>query len=165
MKKIIIPLLVALLLCSGLYARDKKSKVMKGPMMEEGPMMPEGPMQEKDMESHGWWRFRHIVDRLELTDEQVEKLHKIKTETRKMLVDLGAELKKKQIDLQELTFADKVDKGKVKSIVKKINEIKSDIFEKLVDTKIRIWEILTPEQKKDVKKSLMRGPHRFKKRE
>ncbi len=111
----------------------------------------------------GWLQNQRMLDKLNLTDKQMDKIYKIKTATEKALIDLGATLRKAEIDLKDASFAEKIDESKIKNLIKKINKMRGKIFEKVALAKLESWKVLTSEQRKTVKKYMLYKRRNFRK--
>lgn len=86
---------------------------------------------------------------LDLTDEQKEKARDLKLEGQKELLPLENELRVKKLDLKiAMKDLDKVNLGKVNSIVDEIHKLNAEIQKKKIAQKLKFREILTDEQKK-----------------
>ncbi len=145
MKKLFYVTLI--LLITPLFLSAKPNR-----MRPQNNMM--GPMHERGF---GWLNEKRIMDELNLSDKQMEEIYKIRTNVEKEMVDIGAELKKAEIDLKEASFADELDEAKIKSLIKKVNELRGKIFEKIALAKLEGWKVLTPEQRKTVKQYVIYG--------
>jgi len=100
------------------------------------------------------------IEELNLSDEQIEKIDKIRTDMEKDIIMIGAELKKEEIELREELRKDEINEKVVKDKVKKINELRGKIFERMTMARIEGWKILTAEQKKTARKFIDMGPRK-----
>ncbi|MCK5761164.1 MAG: hypothetical protein KAH33_07710 [Candidatus Delongbacteria bacterium] len=97
-----------------------------------------------------------MIEFLNLNDEQVEKMHKIKVKFDKKEIDVRAEQKKLRIDKNE-AMKD-MDFTKARRVTKKMSEVTAKIQLMNIDQKEEISKILNREQIKKMKKfHLMRN--------
>lgn len=146
MKRILLVTLITFLAVTNFYAKKPgRAKDFDMPMMSGFGL-----------------NWLEKIDELKLTDEQLEKIRKLKVDTEKEIISLGAELRKSEIDLREKLISDNIDENDVKNLIKKINEYRGKIFEKLTLARIESWKLLTPDQKKIAKSYLLRSRKEFK---
>ena len=62
-----------------------------------------------------WWKRPRVVQALELTPAQTSELEKIFAKSRPKLIDLKADLEKKQFAYEQAMSADKVDRADVEA--------------------------------------------------
>lgn len=124
---IVIPAFVIGILISGIaYAQCPQMEKGQG-MTKKSEMMPSfTPAQEKEM--------------MTLHMNLIKETSPIK-----------AELKIKEIELQMLWQEDNLDAEKILAKVKEISNLKASLEEKMVNQKLSMHKILTPEQKKMMK--------------
>lgn len=91
--------------------------------------------------------FSMMMEKLNLTSEQKDKMAAARLEHQKQMVDLKADLKKKEISLKELRL-NEIDREEVLNAVKEINNAKNEIAFARANNMMDFYEILTPEQKK-----------------
>jgi len=116
-----------------------------------------GPIQMEGMhrEMGEWWKNPKVLQKLELSDSQIKKIYKLRCETEKKLIDIGAELRKLEIELRDLIFEDNLNETKIKKLIKEINKLRGKIFEKIELAKLEVWKLLTDEQRKKLKEMLL----------
>ena len=85
-----------------------------------------------------------LIEELDLTDEQVEKMQKVRVKYDKKEIDLHANSKKLNIDREE-AMKD-MDYPKAKKLIIKISKIKTDIQLMHIDHKEEISKLLNKEQ-------------------
>ncbi|MDA3885969.1 MAG: Spy/CpxP family protein refolding chaperone [Candidatus Delongbacteria bacterium] len=91
-----------------------------------------------------------LKEMLDLTDQQVEKMHKIKIKYEKNKIDLNADAKKLKIDKQE-AMKD-MDFDKAKKITKELSDIRTKMQIMKIDQKQEITKLLNKEQIEKMKK-------------
>ena len=92
-----------------------------------------------------------MIEYLELNDEQVEKMHKIRVKFDKKEIDLKADQKKLRIDKNE-SMKD-MDFAKARKVSKQMSEVTSKIQLMNIDQKEEMSKILTKEQNEKMKKA------------
>jgi Spy/CpxP family protein refolding chaperone len=60
-----------------------------------------------------WWRDPGIVQELKLSDQDVNRLEKLFSDSRRLLIDLTKDVEKAQFDYQQAVEADPLDEKKV----------------------------------------------------
>ncbi len=86
--------------------------------------------------------------RLNLTDEQAQKINDIITAQRQDALDTRLEIQKLRLEIRKIYLSDNPDYNKVKELNAQISELFLKQRNRRVDTRSKISEILTPEQKK-----------------
>jgi len=106
----------------------------------------------------------NMIEKLNLTDVQKDKISDLRSKNQKEMIDLRAELKKKEIDMKDLRKDPKLTREGLVSAVKDINVIKDKIAIARANHQMDIYEVLTPEQKKiwQENKPMMRDHMRMK---
>jgi len=99
----------------------------------------------------------HRID-LDLTDEQKAALEELKTETKREIEPLVDEIK--ALDILETLLAQEIDTGKATEKLNEMVEIKSNITNIVLNSKLEGAQILTPEQRAILlEKRKERGEH------
>ena len=92
-----------------------------------------------------------MIEYLDLNDEQVEKMHKIKVKYQKKEIDVKGEQKKLRIDKNE-AMKD-MDFAKARTVTKQMSEVTSKIQLMKIDQKEEMSKILNKEQIEKMKKA------------
>ena len=143
MKKISIFVLVLLFVTSA-------SVAMARPYMGTG----------KGMERGG---SSSAFQKMNLTEEQTEKINALRESLQKETTPLRTELVKKGTEMKLLWMADEPDAGKIKALQKEILDLRGKMSEKFTDFRLAVHKILTPEQRAQAlarrsgKRSISRG--------
>jgi Spy/CpxP family protein refolding chaperone len=87
-----------------------------------------------------------VKEFLNLTDKQFEKLEALKMKLDKESQKLRLKIQKENITIKELLLEDKIDYAKIKSVLKKINDLELQMKYKKFDHLKQVEEILKPEQ-------------------
>lgn len=82
-----------------------------------------------------------------LSEEQKEKMKEIMTETEKQMLPIRSKLQTKEAELNELLIVEKPDRSAIDRKIDEIAALKTEIRKKCVDTRLKIRELLTPEQR------------------
>ena len=113
------------------------------------------PMQGSQMQHQRFDRMRmmgaHRADmlkKLNLTDQQKQKIADLKITFQKKMVDLKADLQKSKLDLKELKIKGDFNRNDVIAAVEQINKNKNAISIAVANHMLDVYEILTPEQQK-----------------
>lgn len=105
-------------------------------------MSPSGKQMEKPME---------FCQKLNLSDTQMEQLHQLKLEHQKKVIPLQADLKLAQLELEEFINTSS-DTKKIDAAIKKVNNVKNQLFEDKVKHRLAFRNVLTDEQRKLLRK-------------
>ena len=99
----------------------------------------------KDHRSH---RFlpRALLDKLELTDAQKTRIKKITLDAQKEEIAKQADLRIARLELRAMMEELKPDRTKIRSQIKKISNLRSEVQIISVNQRLDIKEQLTPEQ-------------------
>lgn len=84
---------------------------------------------------------------LNLTTEQEEKIRALGEAHQKELAPLRIELFKKRTELKLLWMQTDLDANKIKAKQREIHELRGQLQEKLTDSRLDFYNILTPEQR------------------
>lgn len=93
---------------------------------------------------------RGFFQQLNLTDDQLEKFHAIRTKYATETAAKQAELKVLRIQLREALSAEKIDKQAAFAINSKINALKADLSNARLASMIEKADVFTPEQRKEM---------------
>jgi len=94
---------------------------------------------------------RPMMDRLELTEQQLEKIGALKVETQKKVIPLRSEIQLAQLELRTALDKDPVDTKAVHSKIEAIGLLKTKMRILQVDMRIQARNLLTPEQRSKAK--------------
>lgn len=102
---------------------------------------------------HGKDPFRHVLQfagTLGLTDAQISQIKSMKFEFTKKRIMLKAQHEVAHMDLDQLVHSGEVKESKMKDVAKRIAKIKSQKIHSMVNAKIDLLKLLTPEQRKKI---------------
>ncbi len=100
----------------------------------------------KDFPQGKWWSNKRIINQLRLTADQQARIETIWMQSRRALIDLQAELQKRQLDLEELFNKDAVDEGAALEALDKWERAKAALDHDALQMRIRIKNLLSPDQ-------------------
>ena len=89
-----------------------------------------------------------MLGKLNLTDEQKAAVEKLKLKHQEGMIDLKADLEKKELALKELTNSGNYSRDDFVNAVKAISTAKTNIAVSFANHRMNIYELLTPDQKK-----------------
>jgi len=92
-----------------------------------------------------------VKEKLQLTDDQINKIKEVNQDIQKKLIDLRAKEEIAQIELQSLLDASSIDKNAIENKIEEFGKIRTEIHKSEVNRKIAMKEILTPEQQQKIK--------------
>ena len=98
-----------------------------------------------------WWKNPEVVEKLNLTDDQINKIDSIYLNYMDKLIDLKAQLEKKVLNLKSIVENDNFDRNEVLKDFDEISAVKSKIQRELLLMKLDIRDQLTPEQRSTLK--------------
>jgi Spy/CpxP family protein refolding chaperone len=102
---------------------------------------------------HGKDPFRHVLKfagALGLTDAQVGQIKSVKFNFDKQRIMLKAQHEVAHMELDRLVHSGDVKESEMRAIADQIAEIKSKKIHSMVDSKISLLKLLTPEQRKKI---------------
>ena len=159
MKKLLFPVILAFALAMPAASfADKESKCgdrcgNKGNFGRHGEG--KGDLAGKAF-GKGHFFLAHAKE-LGLSKEQTDKIHSIKTDLKKKLVQNEADVKTLKIDLMNALHEDPVDQAKVNALIDKKFEAKKGMAKASVQALFDIKSVLTPEQKEKAKELFREG--------
>ncbi len=102
---------------------------------------------------HGKDPFRHVLrfaKSLGLTEAQIGKIKNMKFEFAKERIMLKAQHQIAHMELDQLVHSGEVKESKMRAVADRIAEIKSKKIHSMVDAKIDLLQLMTPEQRKKI---------------
>lgn len=87
-----------------------------------------------------------MMEELALTKDQLQKMDQMRSTNRKEMIPLRAQVKVKQIELNELFDSDAAI-GTINSKIDEISKLRTDIAKKQAAHRIAMRQLLTPEQR------------------
>jgi Spy/CpxP family protein refolding chaperone len=99
----------------------------------------------------GWWKDPQIREKLQLSDEQRQKIEKIARDHQIQEIDLRADVEKQDAVLRTLMDSDSIDKAQVLAQVDKLSEARTRLEKSHVEMLLAIRKLLTAEQAKKLR--------------
>lgn len=106
-----------------------------------------------------WWRSEDVRKKLELTNDQVEKIEKIFQEFKEQIYILRDELETKENELKKLLQSPEVSREQVLDLTNEVEQVKAKARMMKMDMLLDIREVLTSEQRS----TLQRIKHEYNK--
>lgn len=94
-----------------------------------------------------WWKRPRIAQELQLTSEQDAQLEKIFVKTKPRLIDLRADLEKKQFDYDQAMQGDTVDRKAVEAKIEAREDARARLQKELSLMELDMKQVLKPEQR------------------
>jgi Spy/CpxP family protein refolding chaperone len=120
----------------------------------ERAMVPHGPHGP-----HGrWWNNPQVAEKIGLTEEQRKKMDDIFQQHRLKLVDLDANLKKEEIQMEPLVNADQPDEAKLLAQIDRVAQARAELEKANARMLLGIRRVLTADQWKKLQEE-HQGPN------
>ena len=119
-----------------------------------------GFAQEFDCPGHGGLEGKHQaghmkkLEMLDLSPEQREEIETSRYEVEKKVIPLRAEIQLKHLDMQKEMQADNPNRSKLMNLTGQISNLQLKIKQLMLDQKLKIHSILTPEQREQIHKPM-----------
>ena len=91
--------------------------------------------------------FLGMREELELTDEQVERLRSLKSDTEKQMIRAKADLEIAQTELHDLLSSEDVDRNGIDAKIDEIGRLQTEMHKAHVHATLDAEAVLTPEQR------------------
>ncbi|MEJ2196103.1 MAG: Spy/CpxP family protein refolding chaperone [Ignavibacteriaceae bacterium] len=104
--------------------------------------------QQNYKTSHSKHRQERIAEKLNLTEDQQSAIEQLKIENQKEMIDLKADLQRKNLDLKELKTKGNYTREEYLKLVQSINSSKNNIAIAKANMRMDIYELLNAEQQK-----------------
>jgi Spy/CpxP family protein refolding chaperone len=134
---------------------------------------PKDPMRDEPRKDEGWGMKKHgggifgnlvrMQKELGLTDAQVTSIADINKEYEKKALGYREKLAPKHFQLRKLFLEDNVDIDKVRSLLKEISDLRTELHILRIQHGLEIEKVLTPAQKAKVKQFRMNKYNKGKK--
>jgi Spy/CpxP family protein refolding chaperone len=103
-----------------------------------------------------WWKNSDVAQKLNLTDSQIKQLEDTFYQHRLKLVDIGAEMQKSDMKLQQMLDADTVDESAVNAQVDQVLAARGKMEREFTNMNLNFRKILTGDQWKQLRS--LQGP-------
>ncbi|MFY9550276.1 MAG: periplasmic heavy metal sensor [Thermoanaerobaculia bacterium] len=94
-----------------------------------------------------WWKRPAIARELQLTSDQTSSLEKIFARSKPKLIDLRADLEKKQFEYEQAMQGDQVDRKAVEGRIEAREQARAALQKELSMMELDMKQVLTPEQR------------------
>jgi Spy/CpxP family protein refolding chaperone len=98
-----------------------------------------------------WWKNSELVQKLGVSEPQVQQIEKIFQDTRLKLIDLHANLEKQEAVMEPLVESDRPDETKVLQQIDKVASARAELEKANAQMLLGIRRVLTGEQWKKLK--------------
>ena len=98
-----------------------------------------------------WWASPKVKEKLELSDEQVEKLKSTHRECQTKRIQLEADKKILELKLRDLFQQEELPEKEITKTIKELGEVQQKLFVLPYQTRLETSKILQPEQRQKVK--------------
>lgn len=161
MKATIASLTLVIAFCGLAIAQDAPPQPDKSPDRHMGPPMAwqhggrrpgmghRGPGNRMFMAK--WWKNSELMQKLGVSDEQVQRIEKIFQSHRLDLIDLHAALEKQEVMLEPLIEGDQPDESQVVAQIDKVAQARANLEKSNARMLLAIRRVLTVEQWKKLR--------------
>ena len=111
-----------------------------------------------------WWKRPRIAQELQLTAEQETELEKVFARSKPRLIDLRADLEKKQFDYEQAMQGEKVDREAVEAKIEAREQARAQLQKALALMELDMKQVLNPEQRKRLMRLREEGRQRIQER-
>ena len=155
MKAIIASLTLVIAFCGLAIAQDAPAPP-EGPSTQMGPQTivrrPGGPGPGMGLRGPGkWWKDSALMQKIGVSDEQVQRIEKIFQDHRLQLIDLHAALEKQEAILEPLIEADQPDEAQVIAQIDKVAQARANLEKSNAQMLLAIRRVLTVDQWKKLR--------------
>jgi Spy/CpxP family protein refolding chaperone len=98
-----------------------------------------------------WWRDPELVEKLQVSDEQVRRIEKIAQDHQIQEIDLRATLEKQEVALRPLMEMDQPDESQVLAQIDKVAQARANLEKAQVQMILAVRRVLTAEQAKKLR--------------
>jgi Spy/CpxP family protein refolding chaperone len=108
-----------------------------------------GLVNAQPFREEGKMKHKNMMEKLNLSDEQKEKIQALRLNHRKEMIDLKADLEKAELALNELKTKKNFSRNDYLSAVEKINTAENKISLSRANHRMDVYELLTDKQKEE----------------
>ena len=94
-----------------------------------------------------WWKRPRIASELQLSADQADQLEKIFARVKPKLIDLRADLQKKQFAYDQAMSAEKSDRKEVEALIEAREQARSALQKELALMELDMKQVLRPDQR------------------
>jgi Spy/CpxP family protein refolding chaperone len=107
----------------------------------------------QDVPSGKWWYNKKVVQNLNLTPKEVDRLDRLYENSHRKLIDLTSAVKREQFELDTLLGKEPVDDAKVREQFKRLEKARTDLADERLGFVIRVREIIGADRFQQLKTS------------
>jgi len=104
------------------------------------------PLAAADLPDGKWWKRPRLAQEIGLTPDQQQQIEKIFIHSRAKLIDLRADLEKKQLGLQELMEDRGADRRNVEKKIESVENARAELQKARALMILDMKQVLKPEQ-------------------
>jgi Spy/CpxP family protein refolding chaperone len=93
-----------------------------------------------------WWRKPELVRKLAITREQQDKFENIYRDSADQLIDLRAEVEKKNVDLRGALDRDQINRQDIQKLAARLSDARAKLFERELMLFVDMRTVLTADQ-------------------
>lgn len=102
--------------------------------------------QQRAMPPGKWWRRPEVAQRLQLSAEQQNRLDAVARETARTLIDLKAEVDKRELDMREELDSSQLDRARIQRAATALSDARGRLFERELMLMVDMRGVLSSEQ-------------------
>ena len=99
-----------------------------------------------------WWKRPRIAAELQLSADQTDQLEKIFARVKPKLIDLRADLEKKQFAYQQAMTSEKADRKEVEDLIEAREQARSALQKELALMELDMKQVLRPDQREKLQR-------------
>jgi Spy/CpxP family protein refolding chaperone len=104
------------------------------------------------------WNNPEIVEKLDLSDEQINELKEADFSMKENHLEFRSQLHELNLEMEKAYLEKPVDEPKVLKIANKMSEIRNDMFMDRIESRLKMTNILTDEQFEQLNALKVRNP-------
>ena len=93
-----------------------------------------------------WWQDKALSEKLQLKEQQLQKMNQIFNAYKEKRIELTAEAQKLQLNLNSQLTQEKLDEKAVDETQKNLIQTRMQMFQNMLDMKLSVRKVLMPEQ-------------------
>ncbi|HWP47467.1 MAG TPA: Spy/CpxP family protein refolding chaperone [Candidatus Limnocylindrales bacterium] len=97
-----------------------------------------------------WWERPEVVQRLKLTDQQINQIREIYSGETKKSIDLKAEFEKQHLELEQLLQQDPLDEDKIAKQIDNVQAARAALAKNQLLMRVKIAKVLSSDQRKQL---------------
>ena len=105
------------------------------------------PAQQPQAVEGKWWKRPVVARQLQLSSDQTASLEKIFARSKPKLIDLRADLEKKQFDYEQAMQADTADRKAIEAKIEAREQARAALQKELSMMELDMKQVLTPDQR------------------